>query len=84
MVTDSELLKHLLDVLKTTDLNTSTAVTVRRKLEEKLDIDLSDKKGFIWKQIDLYLQSLYTHGDNSDKMGRLDKELEGDKGNEDV
>ena len=58
MLTNSELLKHLHNVLKTSDLHKVTAVTVRRTLEEQLDIDLSDKKTFIWNQIKLYLQSL--------------------------
>ena len=64
MLTNSELLKHLHNVLKTSDLDKVTAVTVRRTLEEQLDIDLSDKKTFIWNQIKLYLQSLYNPGDN--------------------
>ena len=64
MMENSELLKHLHNVLKTSDLDKVTAVTVCRTLEEQLDIDLSDKKTFIWNQIKLYLQSLYNPGDN--------------------
>ena len=63
MLTDSELLKRLHDVLGTSDLDTATAATVRRRLEQDLGIDLSDRKPYIRQQIDLYLQSHY----NNDK-----------------
>ncbi|PWA76674.1 DEK, C-terminal [Artemisia annua] len=72
---NSELLKHLHNVLKTSDLDTATAATVRRRLEEQLDIDLSDKKTYIRKQIDLYLQSHYN--DNNPEP-----EKEGEEGEE--
>ncbi|KAI3716071.1 hypothetical protein L6452_23133 [Arctium lappa] len=57
MLTDSELLKRLHHVLGTSDLDTATAATVRRRLEQDLGIDLSDRKPYIRQQIDLYLQS---------------------------
>ncbi|KAK9071161.1 hypothetical protein SSX86_009729 [Deinandra increscens subsp. villosa] len=62
MLTDSELLQRLHDVLRTSDLDTATGATVRRRLEQELGLDLSDKKAFIRQQIDLYLQSHYTDG----------------------
>lgn len=62
MLTDSELLQHLHDVLRTSDLDTATGATVRRRLEHQLGIDLSDRKPYIRQQIDLYLQSHYADG----------------------
>ncbi|GAA0163691.1 hypothetical protein LIER_19493 [Lithospermum erythrorhizon] len=46
MASEAELTKRLQEILDTSDLNTTT--TVRRKLEEHIFIDLSDKKVFIW------------------------------------
>ncbi|KAM0012906.1 putative transcription regulator SWI/SNF-BAF60b family [Helianthus debilis subsp. tardiflorus] len=68
MLTDSELLQHLHDVLRTSDLDTATGATVRRRLEDELGVDLSDRKPYIRQQIDLYLQSRYTDG-NTDGGG---------------
>ncbi|KAL8189119.1 hypothetical protein R6Q57_029380 [Mikania cordata] len=62
MLTDSELLERLHHVLRTSDLDTATGATVRRRLEGELGIDLSDRKPYIRQQIDLYLQSHYTDG----------------------
>ncbi|KAL4588754.1 hypothetical protein LXL04_001649 [Taraxacum kok-saghyz] len=66
MLTDSQLLERLHDVLRTSDLDTATAATVRRKMEQDLGIDLSDRKPYIRQQIDLYLQSHYTN-DNAEE-----------------
>ncbi|KAJ0939362.1 hypothetical protein HanRHA438_Chr02g0060251 [Helianthus annuus] len=68
MLTDSELLQHLHDILRTSNLDTATGATVHRILEDKLGVDLSDKKPYIGQQIDLYLQSRYTNG-NTDECG---------------
>ncbi|KAL1824340.1 hypothetical protein ACET3Z_011118 [Daucus carota] len=57
MVSNSELVKRLHEILSTSDLNTTTTGIVRRKLEEELGVSLSDKKAFIREQVDLYLQS---------------------------
>ncbi|KAK1417479.1 hypothetical protein QVD17_26607 [Tagetes erecta] len=62
MLTDSELLQRLHDVLRTSDLDSATGATVRRRLEHELGVDLSDKKPYIRQQIDLYLQSHYADG----------------------
>nr|XP_043624719.1 upstream activation factor subunit spp27-like [Erigeron canadensis] len=69
MLTDSELLEHLHDVLKTSDLDTTTPASVRHKLEQDLGVDLSDRKSFIRKQIDLYLQSHYNPGNGDVENG---------------
>ncbi|GAA0154827.1 hypothetical protein Leryth_008236 [Lithospermum erythrorhizon] len=57
MASEAELTKRLQEILDTSDLNTTTTTTVRRKLEEHFGIDLSDKKVFIREQIDLFLQT---------------------------
>ncbi|XP_041004544.1 upstream activation factor subunit spp27-like [Juglans microcarpa x Juglans regia] len=57
MVSDSELIARLREFLRSSDLNTTTTATVRRKLEEDFGVDLTDKKAFIREQVDLFLQS---------------------------
>ncbi|CAL5422261.1 unnamed protein product [Camellia sinensis] len=57
MVSDSELVNWLWDVLQTSDLNTTTASSVRRTLESEFDIDLSDRKPFFRDQIDSFLET---------------------------
>ncbi|KAB1214671.1 Upstream activation factor subunit UAF30 [Morella rubra] len=57
MVQDSELIARLREFLRTSDLNTTTTATVRRKLEKDFGVDLTDKKAFIREQVDLFLQS---------------------------
>ncbi|THF94583.1 hypothetical protein TEA_002931 [Camellia sinensis var. sinensis] len=57
MVSDSELVNRLWDVLQTSDLNTTTARSVRRTLESEFDIDLSDRKPFFRDQIDSFLET---------------------------
>ncbi|XP_076887208.1 uncharacterized protein LOC143537296 isoform X2 [Bidens hawaiensis] len=80
MLTDSELLKHLHDVLRTSDLDTATGATVRRRLEQELGIDLSDRKPYIRQQIDLYLQSRYNHGNTEAQQSDNVKVEENDNG----
>ncbi|CAL5350860.1 unnamed protein product [Camellia sinensis] len=57
MVSDSELVNRLWDVLQTSDLNTTTVSSVRRTLESEFDIDLSDRKPFFRDQIDSFLET---------------------------
>ncbi|CAM8921887.1 unnamed protein product [Rhodiola kirilowii] len=57
MVSDEEIVARLREFLKISDLNTTTTTIVRRRLEEDLGIDLSDKKAFVREQVDLFLQS---------------------------
>ncbi|XP_050232474.1 uncharacterized protein LOC126681121 isoform X2 [Mercurialis annua] len=65
MVSDSELVTRLREILQNTDLNTATSGSVRRKLQEDFGVDLSDKKAFIREQIDSYLETL--DNDNTSK-----------------
>ncbi|KAF3435351.1 hypothetical protein FNV43_RR22440 [Rhamnella rubrinervis] len=57
MVSDTDLVTRLRDILKSSDLDTATAGSVRRQLEEDFGVDLSDKKAFIRDQIDIFLES---------------------------
>lgn len=57
MVSDSDLVTRLHDILKSSDLDTATAGSVRRQLEKIFGVDLSDRKVFIREQIDIFLQS---------------------------
>ncbi|XP_075514923.1 uncharacterized protein LOC142549714 isoform X1 [Primulina tabacum] len=68
MASDSELIVRLREFLSTSDLDTTTTATVRRRLEEDFGIDLSDRKAFIREQVDIYLQSQFKNAaDNEDE-----------------
>lgn len=83
MVSETELVERLREFLSTSDLNTTTTATVRRKLEEDFGIDLSDKKPFIREQIDLYLQSqLQEAEENEENNGENDEEENGETAEE--
>ncbi|KAF0888369.1 hypothetical protein E2562_014191 [Oryza meyeriana var. granulata] len=58
MVSDSELVERLREVLRSSDLNTTTTAILRRRLEEDFGVDLSDKKLFIREQVDLFLSEM--------------------------
>ncbi|KAM5549142.1 upstream activation factor subunit spp27 [Rosa sericea] len=57
MVSESDLLTRLREILSSSDLDTATAGSVRRELEKHFGADLSDRKAFIRDQIDFYLES---------------------------
>ncbi|XP_050364503.1 upstream activation factor subunit spp27-like isoform X2 [Argentina anserina] len=57
MVSESDLLTRLREILSASDLDTATAGSVRRELEKHFGADLSDRKAFIRDQIDIYLES---------------------------
>ncbi|KAL3843932.1 hypothetical protein ACJIZ3_001335 [Penstemon smallii] len=56
MVSDSKLVERLREILRVSDLETTTANVVRRRLEEEFSVDLLDRRAFIREQIDLFLQ----------------------------
>lgn len=58
MVSDSDLVTRLREILTASDLDTATAATVRQQLEVEFHVDLSDRKAFVRDQIDIYLQTL--------------------------
>ncbi|KAL7002774.1 hypothetical protein U1Q18_003930 [Sarracenia purpurea var. burkii] len=86
MVSDSDLAYRLWEVLRTADLNTTTASAVRRALEEEFGIDLSNRKPFIRDQIDLFLDSQLDDKDGvaGDRVGDNAKEEVDEEGPENV
>ncbi|KAJ6896489.1 upstream activation factor subunit UAF30-like isoform X2 [Populus alba x Populus x berolinensis] len=58
MVSDSDLVARLREILRSSDLDTATAGSIRRQLEEDFGVDLSEKKKFIREQIDTFLETL--------------------------
>ncbi|KAJ9152935.1 hypothetical protein P3X46_026439 [Hevea brasiliensis] len=83
MVSDSDLVTRLREILRTSDLDTATAGSVRRKLEEDFGLDLSDRKVFIREQIDLYLETLQNkHNDEDEEENIAEKVNQNKEGNE--
>ncbi|KAG0467144.1 hypothetical protein HPP92_018724 [Vanilla planifolia] len=62
MVSEAGLVERLRDILRSSDLSTTTAAIVRRKLEEDFGVDLTEKKMFIREQIDIFLNELQEKG----------------------
>ncbi|KAF5451347.1 hypothetical protein F2P56_026460 [Juglans regia] len=79
MVSDSELILRLREFLQSSDLNTTTTATVRRRLEADFGVDLTDKKAFIREQVDVFLQSLHEKTEEAAE----DAEAEVDEGGTD-
>lgn len=63
-------MNRLREILGSSDLDTATAASVRRQLEEEFKVDLSDRKNFIRDQIDSYLQTL----EEDDKEDNVENE----------
>ena len=86
MVSDAELVSRLRDILRNSDLDTTTPSSIRRQLEEDFGVDLLDRKAFIREQIDIFLEShLPKHPEEDNKeaeVGEEDEEAE-DEENED-
>ncbi|CAL9218275.1 unnamed protein product [Arabidopsis halleri] len=57
MVSDSDLVTQLLEILRSSDLETTTPASVRRQLEAYFGVELTDKKAFVREQIDAFLES---------------------------
>ena len=57
MVSDSELVDRIREILRTSDLNVTTPGTVRRQLQVEFGVDLSDRKKFITQKIAEILES---------------------------
>ncbi|KAK4340250.1 hypothetical protein RND71_041712 [Anisodus tanguticus] len=66
MVSDTVLVDRLREILRVSDLETATAGTVRRRLEEEFGVDLLDRKAFIRDQIDLFLRTHVEETPNDD------------------
>ncbi|OMP02095.1 hypothetical protein COLO4_11352 [Corchorus olitorius] len=79
MVSDSELIARLREFLKESDLNTTSTASVRRRLEEDFEIDLSEKKKFIREQIDIYLQSQFENAEEEEQEEEDENDAEDDQ-----
>uniref|UniRef100_A0A803LNV6 Uncharacterized protein n=1 Tax=Chenopodium quinoa TaxID=63459 RepID=A0A803LNV6_CHEQI len=67
MVSDSELVDRLREILRTSDLNTTTPAAVRRQLQTDFGEDLTDRKKFISQQIDQILHEGHVNGADEDE-----------------
>lgn len=56
-MSDSDLVTRLREILRNSDLETTTPATVRRQLEAYFGVELTDKKSFVREQIDAYLEN---------------------------
>ncbi|KAG8368319.1 hypothetical protein BUALT_Bualt15G0033200 [Buddleja alternifolia] len=88
MVSDAELVERLREILRNADLETTTATTVRRRLEEEFAVDLNGRRAFIRDQIDLFLQDNAAEGqeegDENDQNDAVLEELENEDAQEDI
>ncbi|XP_016539640.1 upstream activation factor subunit spp27 isoform X2 [Capsicum annuum] len=80
MVSDSVLIERLRQILTVSDLETATAGTVRRMLEEEFGVDLLDRKAFIRDQIDVFLRIHVqeTPNDDAQEVEDVKEEENGD------
>ncbi|XWS39993.1 hypothetical protein CRYUN_Cryun18bG0102000 [Craigia yunnanensis] len=67
MVSDSDLVAQLREILRNSDLETATAGSVRRQLEEDFSVELSDRKGFVRDQIDIFLETLHNENEQEEQ-----------------
>ncbi|CAK7329808.1 unnamed protein product [Dovyalis caffra] len=88
MVSDLDLVTRLREILRSSDLDTATAGSIRRQLEEDFGVDLSEKKKFIREQIDSFLETLkegegesenVTENENNENDVVKDKENENEE-----
>lgn len=75
MVLESEIVDRLYELLRTSDLNTTTTTTLRRQLEQDLGVDLSGRKAFIREKVDLFLRSEF-HEDGEEEIDGGDQKGE--------
>ncbi|KAK2665160.1 hypothetical protein Ddye_003734 [Dipteronia dyeriana] len=84
MVSDSDLVTRLRQILRSSDLDTATAATVRKQLEQEFEVDLSDRKAFVRDQIDIFIQTfdkdleLERHNQNAAVQEDEEEEKESD------
>ncbi|GAB2303464.1 hypothetical protein Dimus_037454 [Dionaea muscipula] len=72
MVSDSELVNRLHEIIRLSDLNTTTPGSVRRQLQTDFGVDLTDRKRFISQQIDEFIQC-HMNSTNSSKDKKNDE-----------
>lgn len=78
MVSESDLLTRLREILSTSDLETATAGSVRRELEKHFGVDLSDRKAFVRDQIDIYLESKVANPQDEEEGAAAEEEEVGE------
>lgn len=82
MVSESDLLTRLREILSTSDLDTATAGSIRRELEKHFGVDLSDRKAFVRDQIDIYLESQVANPQDEEEGTAAEEEEEVGEGSE--
>ncbi|XVF01199.1 hypothetical protein REPUB_Repub04eG0067800 [Reevesia pubescens] len=82
MVSDSDLVVRLREILRDSDLDTATAGSLRRQLEEDFSVDLSDRKSFVRDQIDVFLETLNQEHENEEKAPQSENADDDDEGEE--
>ncbi|KAJ4716378.1 Upstream activation factor subunit spp27 [Melia azedarach] len=81
MLSDSDLAARLREILRTSDLDTTTPGSVRRQLEDEFKVDLSNRKTFVREQIDIFIRTLEKEQENvedgNDVVGvKVEEEIE--------
>lgn len=78
MVSDSQLVGRLREILRVSDLETTTAGGLRRRLEEEFSVDLSGRRVFVREQIDLFLQEEAAKKSGAEQEQEVDEDLQND------
>ncbi|GFQ04734.1 upstream activation factor subunit uaf30 [Phtheirospermum japonicum] len=78
MVSDSVLVNRLHELLRSSDLETTTAVSIRRRLEEEFTVDLYGRRAFIREQIDLFLRGGSGQNDGAEQEEEVDENAQND------
>lgn len=78
MVSDSQLVGRLREILRVSDLETTTAGGLRRRLEEEFSVDLSGRRVFVREQIDLFLQEEAPKNSGAEQEQEVDEDAQND------
>ncbi|KAK6135691.1 hypothetical protein DH2020_030568 [Rehmannia glutinosa] len=78
MVSDSQLVNRLQEILRASDLETTTAAGVRRRLEEEFSVDLYGRRAFVREQIDLFLHGRAAQNDGAEKEEEVGENAQND------
>lgn len=63
-MSDSDLGTRLRQILRSSDLNTATAASIRRQLEGEFGVSLNDRRAFITEQIDFFMRTQFSQPQN--------------------
>ncbi|KAL3621182.1 hypothetical protein CASFOL_036094 [Castilleja foliolosa] len=78
MVSDSALVSRLHELIRSSDLETATAGSIRRRLEEEFSVDLYGRRAFIMEQIDVFLQGGSGQNDSAEQYEKVDENARND------